>query len=65
VITIYIGGINVAQISQIGSGIVDIREGWYSPEFGINHTCPVITAVVADVNLPHKAGWIIESYDWA
>lgn len=58
--TISLGGINVAEIRQIGSASLDVRKGSYSPEFGICHPCAVITTVVADVKLPHKSGWIVE-----
>ena len=61
--TISLDGINVARIRQIGSAPLDVREGWYSPEFGVRLPCAVITTVAPDVKLPHQSGWIIELAD--
>jgi hypothetical protein len=59
-ITICMDGSIVAHIGHVGDGSIELSEGLYSPEFGRCYTCPVISSVVADVNLPYKSGWIIE-----
>lgn len=58
--TISLDGFIVARISQIGSGSLAVREGWYAPEFGICHPCQVITTVASDADLPYKTGWIMD-----
>ncbi len=56
------GGEVVARIACAGSTSTELREGVYSPEFGLFHPCPLIVATVAEAPLPHATGWIIETF---
>ena len=46
-----------ATISTLGPGQIQIKDGWYCPEFGIQQACRVICTVHKAVALPVSASW--------
>ena len=46
-----------ATISAIGQGRIQIKDGWYCPEFGVQEVCRVICTVDKVMALPVSVGW--------
>lgn len=49
----------LASISPLGGGRLETIDGWYCPEFGVQHPCTVLTMRFSMAPLPFNGGWII------
>jgi len=48
----------LATVSPYGSGRMQRRSGWYSPEFGLMEEC-VVLETCETAHLPYKGGWLV------
>jgi len=48
----------LATVSPCGSGRMQRRSGWYSPEFGLKEECAVLETCET-THLPYKGGWLV------
>jgi len=49
-------------IFPLTTGLVEIKDGWYCPEFGLKYQCSVIVVRHKNVSLPFKTGWQIKLF---
>jgi len=47
-------------VSAADSGTILIEQGWYCPEFGLQHTCTVLVLKYRRATLPMKTGWVFD-----
>jgi len=55
------GDKTLAKISALGKGKIEMQDGWYCPEFGVQHRCAVIITRFCTATLPFKSGWAIRT----
>jgi uncharacterized heparinase superfamily protein len=49
------------KIGLLNEGKIELKKGWYCPEFGIKHECVVLEYAMSAL-LPFDCGWILETY---
>ena len=50
-----------ATITPLGGGMLEITDGWYCPEFGLQQPCVVLISRFSKVPLPFSTGWVIKT----
>jgi uncharacterized heparinase superfamily protein len=48
------------SVKPAGQGRLEIKKGWYCPEFGLKFECPVLSLKMNRIDLPVKFGWQLQ-----
>ena len=60
-VMIHDGGNPLLEISCLPGQRIDMKNGWYCPEFGLKRECPVVTTFSVKAPLPFQCGWLLKS----